>query len=196
MEFLKKNFVILLAFTLPIMLIAVVALISYLPSTLLSTDYNFVYISCVDGTSYNYLFNCDNYLQKHYSIIGNKLVVNNVEPTLDLDNEKTSDINENYNARFFLHDTAKNESREIALEEVQTLTLNSLMTSPDGVTVSRHYGRNGSDFFFLFGGGSSSDGYYLTKGKSRNKLNLISNTDQLYYQNIFQFVGWVLPGRN
>jgi hypothetical protein len=197
MEFLKKNFAILLAFILPIVLIAVVALSAYLPSLFLSTSYNFVYTSCTDGTDYYYgNNNCDNYLQKLYSVVGNKIVANNVDLTLDSDNDKIPDINENYTARIFLHDTAKNESREITFEEAQTLTLNSLITSPDGITVSSHYDRNGGDFSSLFGLSSSSYGYYLTKGKSREKLNLINNNDQYYYRNNFQFVGWVLPGRN
>lgn len=185
MEFIKKNFAILLAFILPIVLIVVVALSAYLPSFFLSTSYNFVYTSCADGTNNYYSYNCDNYLQKRYSVVGNKLVANNVDPT-----------NENYTARIFLHDTKKNESREITFEEAQTLSLNSLLTSADGVTVSSHYDRSGGDLFFIFGGGSSSYGYYLTKGKSRDKLNLINNTYQDYYRNNFQFVGWVLPGRN
>ena len=133
---------------------------------------------------------------KRYSVVGTKLVANNVDPTLDSDNDKITDVNENYIARIFLHNTIKNESREITFEEAQTLSLNSLLTSPDGVTVSSHYNRNGGDFFFIFGGSSSSYGYYLTKGKSKDKLNLINNTDQYYYQNNFQFVGWVLPERN
>ena len=196
MEFLKKNFAILLAFILPIVLIAVVALSAYLPSLFLSTGYNFVYTSCTDGTNYYYSYNCDNYLQKRYSVVDNKLVANTVDPTLDSDNDKIPDINENYVARIFLHDTEKNESREITFEEAQTLTLNSLLTSPDSVTVSSYYNRSGGDFFFIFGGGSSSYGYYLTKGNSRSKINLINSTDQYYYRNNFQFVGWVLPGRN
>lgn len=205
MEFLRKNFAILLAFILPIVLIAIVALSTYLPSLFLSTSYNFIYTSCTDGTNYYYSFNCDSYLQKRYSVVSNKLVANNIDPSLNLgndkmpalnsDNNKIPDINENYTARIFLHDTAKNESREITFEEAQTLTLNSLLTSPDGITVSSYYDRSGGDFF-IFGGGSSSYGYYLTKGKSKDKLNLINNTDQYYYRNNFQFIGWVLPGRN
>jgi hypothetical protein len=194
MEFIKKNFVLLLAFALPILLIAVVALSAYLPALFLSTNYNFVYTACTDGTNY-YASNCDNYLQKRYSVSGNKLVVNPIDMTQDSDKNGVLDFNEKYTDRIFLHDTKKNESREITLEEAQSLTLNGLLTSPDGVTVSSHYNRNGGDFSFVFGGGSSSYGYYLTKGKSRSKINLINNTDRYYYQDNFQFVGWVLPGR-
>ncbi len=194
-EFLKKNFTILLAFILPVALIAIVALSTYLPSLFLSTDYNFIYSSCTDGTNY-YSYRCDNYLQKRYSVVNNKLVVNAVDPTQDSDKDGILDINENYTARIFLHDTKKNESREIALEEAQTLSLNGLLTSPDSVTVSSSYDRSGGDFFFIFGGGSSSYGHYLTKGKSRSKLNLINRDDTYYYRDNFQFIGWVLPGRN
>jgi len=196
MEFLKKNFAILLAFILPIMLIAVVALSTYIPSLFLSTDYNFVYTACTEGNNYYYPYRCDNYLQRRYVVVDNKLVVNPVDMTQDLDKNGVPDFNEKYTDRIFLHDTKKNESREITLAEAQTLTLNNLVTSPDGVTVSGDYDRNGGDFFFIFGGGSSSYGYYLTKGKSKTKINLINDTDQYYYRNNFGFVGWVLPGRN
>lgn len=192
-EFLKKNFAIVLAFVLPVALIAIIALSIYLPSLFLSTGYNFVYSSCTDGTNYHPYY-CNNYLQKRYSVINGKIVVNSIDPAQDSDKDGILDINENYTARIFLHDTKKNESREITLEEAQTLSLSGLLTSPDGVTVSSIYDR-GADFFFFFDGGSSY-GYYLTKGKSRSKLNLINNDDRYYYRDNFQFIGWVLPGRN
>ena len=194
-EFLKKNFAIVLAFVLPVALIAIIALSTYLPSLFLSTDYNFIYSSCTEGTNY-YPYYCNNYLQKRYSVVNGKIVINAIDPAQDSDKDGIPDINENYTARIFLHDTKKNESREITLDEAQTLSLNGLLTSPDSVTVSSYYDRNGGDFFFIFGGGSSSYGYYLTKGKSRSKLNLINRDDRYYYRDNFQFIGWVLPGRN
>lgn len=185
-EFFKKNFAVVLAFVLPVALIVIVALSTYLPSLFLSTDYNFVYSSCTDPQ-------CHNYLQKRYSVVNNKLVVNNIDPAQDSDKDGIPDINENYTARIFLHDTKKNESREITLEEAQTLSLSGLLTSPDGVTISSGYDR-GAEFFFFYGG--PSYGYYLTKGKRRSKLNLINRDNRYYYRYNFQFIGWVLPGRN
>ena len=193
-EFIKRNFAVLLAFILPIALIIIVALSTYLPSLFISTKYNFVYTSCTDGRSY-YNYNCDVYLKNRYIVSDGKLVVNPVDATQDLNKNGTPDFKEQYSDRIFLHDTQKNESREISAAEAQALTLSGLITSPDGVTVSSHYDRNGGDFF-LFGGGYSSYGYYLTKGNSRSKINLVNNSDQYYYQNNFQFIGWVLPGRN
>jgi len=192
-DFIKKNFAILIAFLLPITIIVIVALSTYVPSLFLSTDYNFIYTSCTDGSNY-YSYNCGNYLKNRYSVVNNKLVVNSVGPTQDSDKNGIPDIKENYTARIFLHDTKKNESREITIEEAQTLTLNSLLTSPDGVTVSSNYDR-GSDFFLVFDG-RSSYGYYLTKGRSRSKLNLINNDDRYYYRDNFKFIGWQLPERN
>jgi len=92
-----------------------------------------------------------------------------------------------------LHDTLKNESREITIEEAKLLTLNNLLTSPDGATISNNY-NSGSDLF-IFGGSRSSYGYFLSKGNGKLKLNLINSNDRYYYQNNFKFIGWVLPGR-
>ncbi len=196
-EFIKKNFAILLAFLLPIILIVAVALSVYLPSLFISTSYNFIYTSCTDGTNY-YYYNCNGYLEKRYAVVNGKLVVNNIDPNQDSDNDTIPDIKENYTARIFLHDTKSNVSREISLEEAQALTLNGLLTSPDGVTVSSDYDYyNRGDFFiFPFSGGSSSYGYYLTKGKSKSRLNLINNNDRYYNNNNFDFLGWVLPPRS
>ena len=191
-EFLKKNFAIVLAFALPIALITIVALSAYLPSLFFSVKHNFIYSSCMEGANY-YPYYCGKYLQKHYSVVEGKIVVNPIDPAQDADKNGVLDINESYTARIFLHDTEKNESREITLKEAQTLSLNGLLTSPDGVTVSSNYTR--TEFFFPFGG-SSSSGYYLTKGKSRSKLNLINSDGRDYYQDNFQFIGWVVPGRN
>jgi len=192
-EFIKKNFIVLLAFLLPVILIVVVALSAYIPSFLLKTDYNFIYTSCSDGINRN-LYSCNNYLNQLYSVENNKLAVNEINPKQDSDGDGVLDIDENYNARIFLHDTKKNESREVALEEAQGMMLNGLLTSPDGVTVSSDWDRGG-DFFFIFDGGSSY-GYYLTKGRSKSKLHLINADDRYYYRDNFQFIGWVLPGSN
>lgn len=194
-EFLKKNFAVLLAFILPILLIAIVALSTYLPSLFLSTNYNFVYSACTDGRNY-YSYPCGSYLQQRYTVVNNKLVIDSPDATQDLDKNGVLDLNQKYADRIFLHDTKKNESREITLAEAQALTFNSLLTSPDGITVSNYYNTNGGDFFSIFGGRPSTSGYYLTKGKTRSKINLINGHDQYYYLNNFEFIGWVLPGRD
>lgn len=192
-DFLKNNFALVLAFSLPALLIIVIALSAYLPSLFISTNYNFLYSSCVDGTG-NYSYRCVDYLQKRYSVVDGKLVVNDIGSDQDSDNDGIPDVKEDYTARLFLHDTKSNETREISLEEAKSLSLNELITSPDGVSVSSDYDR-GADVLFLFDRGSSY-GYYLVKGNAKSKLNLINDENRYYYRNNFQFIGWVLPGRN
>ena len=194
MDFIKRNFALLLAFILPIALIAAFALSTYLPAFFLSTDYDFIYATCAEGRDYPY--RCNDYLQKRFSVANGRLIVSPVDMTRDTDKNGVPDYAGTYSGRIFLHDTKKNESREITADEAQALSLNGLLTSPDGVTVSSYHDGNGGDIFFVFGGRSSSYGYYLMKGKSRAKINLINATDRYYYQNNFEFIGWVLPGRS
>ncbi|MEZ4104165.1 MAG: hypothetical protein R3B60_02670 [Candidatus Paceibacterota bacterium] len=196
-ESLKKNWALVTAFTLPVVLIIIVALSTYLPSLFLSTNYNFIYSVCTDGTNYYSYDYCNNYFKKLYTVVDGKLVVNNyIDPNQDSDKDGVPDVKENYTNRIFLHDTLNNESREITLEEAQKLNLNKLLTSPDGVTISNNYD-NGADYFLFFDTGSNY-GYYLVKGNKRDKLNLINSSDRYYYRynNNFQFIGWVLPGRS
>lgn len=188
--FIKQNLTLVLAFSLPVILIVFVALSTYLPSLLLSTNYNFVYATCSNDNYYN----CSDYLEQRYEVVEGKLTIKDVDPTIDSDGDKIPDVKENYTTRLFLHDTKNNESREISPAEAQGLTLNNLLTSPDGVSVSSDYNR-GPDFLFVFDGGSSY-GYYLMKGDSKVKLNLINSNENYYYQHNFQFIGWVTPGRN
>lgn len=185
-HFLKENLAILLAFSMPIGFLVIVLIATYLPSFLLTTDYNFVYAACIDKT-YDSWANCD---ESYYIVENGKLSErkdNQSQPPNNDDPVITA-------PRIFLHNTKKNEGREITLEEAKKLSLSELVTSPDGVIVSNQYDR-GDDFFFLFQG-SSSYGHYLTKGKGRSKLNLIGDNDSYSYSINFQFVGWVLPGRN
>ncbi len=191
-EFMKKNAIMVIAFALPVVLVAVVALSTYLPSLFFSTDYNFLYSSCTEGAG-SYSYDCNNYLQNRYTVVNNALAVNPIDPLQDADKNGVPDVKKNYTVHIFLHDTRKNESKEITFEEAQRLQLDGLLTSPDGVTISNDYER-GADFFFIFGGNSSYN-RYLTKGRSKSKLNLINPDDQYYYRNNFQFIGWVLPGR-
>ncbi len=186
-DFLQKNWALLLAFLLPIVVIAGVALSVYIPSTLLQTDYDFVYTSCASQTYYSYP--CDQYLRKRYQVINGSIRISPVDLTQDLNKDGVPDIAGQYNDRIFYHDTKKNESHEISFDDAKKLVLSDLITSPDGVNVSGQYNRSGGDFFPF--GGSSSYGYYLVKGNVKKKLQLINTSDQYYYQNNFQFLGWV-----
>jgi len=192
--FFRENWAIIVAFLLPCALITLVALSVYLPAFFLKTNYNFLYATCTDRAGYR-SYNCADYIQQRYSVVNTKLVVNPVDFTARKDYINRPDSHENYNPRIFVHNTEKNESREITLSDAQRYTLNNLLTSPDGVTVSGDYNSSNSGQFFIFGGRSSSYAYYLMKGGSRTKINIINDGDR-YYNNDFNFIGWEIPGRN
>ncbi len=176
-ETLKKHWGIVLAIALPLLLIIIVALWVYIPSWTLSTKYNFIYQSCG--------------VVQYPDRCGNRFLVSDGKLIMATPDEAG---NTNVLPRIFLHDTLKNESREIGPAEAQSLMLSELLTSPDGVTVSYKDKYNND---FLFFGGGSTHGYYLTKGKSEKKLNLINENNYYYYdRNNAMFLGWVLPGRN
>ncbi len=192
--FLRKNLILLVAFSLPILLIVLIALSAYIPSLFVSTNYNFVYAVCTGSSGNYYPYRCDEYLQKRYSVVSGQLVVNEVDVTIDSDNDGVPDFTEDYTARLFLHDTETNESREIPLEEAQSLSLNELITSPDGVSVTSAYD-SGTDFLLVFNGGSAY-GYYLVKGNAKRSLNLLNGDSRYSYQDNFKFIGWVVSRQN
>ncbi len=191
-KFCKQNFVLILAFLLPISFIVIVFLVIYLPPLFLSTNYNFIYSACSQETNPRL---CHDYLDSRYSVVNSKLELNDIDPTLvtDLyDDRALLDADKQYKTHLFLHDTEKNESREITEEEARTLKLSALLTSPDGLTVSK--GFSGSADFLFFESGYSYN-HYLVKGSHKKKLNLIKVHNSYYGSNNLRFIGWVLPGR-
>lgn len=188
MDFIKKNLILLLAFALPIIFVVGVAVSVELSDRQPTTSYNFVYATCSDS----YSPYCNNYLQKRFSVIDDKITVNEIATSTLTDFKEPMPENfNNYMPRLFLYDVQTKDSREITLTEAENLSLSGLLTSPDGYTISGEYTRNGGDAFFVFGG-YSSYGYYLKKGDEKKRLNLINDNGN-YYEDNFRLIGWVLP---
>ncbi|MEZ5490729.1 MAG: hypothetical protein R3F50_10465 [Gammaproteobacteria bacterium] len=185
----KKNpLLILVAFLLPLVFLGVVLVVSVIPSASLTTDYDFLYATCSDG-SRAYSYNCRGYLVNRYRIDNGRLMEQPVPADLDSDQDAVPDILENPRARLFIHDTQTNQSREISQQQAGQLELLDLLTSPDGVAVE--WDRSGgSDFFFVFGS-RSTYGYYLTKGTARQRLELINDSNRYYNGNDLLFLGWI-----
>jgi hypothetical protein len=194
MSKLRQHWAIVAAFVLPIAVIGVVALTTYVPGFFLSTNYNFLYAVCTEPADYHYSYTCTNYLSERFVIEGDTFVVRSINPMRDSDQDSVPDAQEGYGARIFLHDTSRNESREISIEEAQQLRFSSLRTSPDGVTVSPRQYRGGGDILFFDVGGSSYE-YYLTKGNRRKRLNVFGYGDRYYYHENMYFMGWITPER-
>ena len=186
----KENLALVMAFVLPFVVIVVVAVSAYVPALFLTTDYDFIYVTCTSAEQYRASYECAEYLQQRYVITDGILAVQMVDFTQNPDYEPMRDTDESFDARIFLHDTKNNVSREITLEEATTQNIHALLTSPDGVTVSRDGDRNYNGDFFFFGSRSSGVEYYLTKGSLKRKINYINNGTDYYKYNV-RFIGWV-----
>jgi len=184
----KNQLLIVVAFLLPMLFLGVVLIVSVIPSATLSTDYDFLYATCSDGSGpYNY--NCRPYLASRFSVENRRLTERPVPADLDSDRDTIPDVEENYRARLFIHDTDTNQSREINQQEAEQLELLDLQTSPDGVAVE--WDRSGGDDFFFIFGNRSNYGYYLTEGNARQRLELINDANRYYYGNDLHFLGWI-----
>ncbi len=86
----------------------------------------------------------------------------------------------------FEHDPAKNESRELTVEEVLRLNLDDTRVSRDGFEFV--YGRNNSDFYG-FGNNYRQD-YYLKNGRYATDMNLVLPASNQYGDGV-TFIGWV-----
>ncbi|WP_036302588.1 hypothetical protein [Methylotenera sp. L2L1] len=77
----------------------------------------------------------------------------------------------------------------VVLQETENMTIDTAMVSPDGYRLDGpHYGGGGM-VGGLFGGGYRDSGFRLRKGSIGYK---IPHTQQHYYYNQVQFVGWVI----
>lgn len=194
MDTLKRHATLIIAFVLPVVLILYVVIAIYLPTRSVSTDYDFIYVTCDHGRNYYRYDVCDTIFNRYYevkdgSLIGKVIVGSELAQI----GERVTKSEEREALRFFVHNTQTNEGREMEIKDILSMKLNKLVTSPDGVSVSA--GRIGGGSYLLFFDGGSDSGYFLSKGDAKSKLNIIS--DGTYYSEYdFAFVGWVLPGRS
>lgn len=166
MEEKKKNVPLIVALSIPVLMVVLITMSIYLPAMFVKPKTNFVYSV---GGDYCY--------QNRYSVNNGKIVENEIKKP------EGNDSCRNYReARLFYYEVERNTSREITLEEAAKITVDDSLRSPDGFEVVS--GGSGGDIFFS--GGSYYD-KYLKKGAYSRKLNTIASTS--YYD--FKFIGWV-----
>lgn len=162
----RKNIALLLGFALPLLMIAVVAAILYIPGKLHKPTYNFLYTS---GDNY--------YSNESYVVRNGKLM--KISGTNYVDPERAAV------AQLYIHDVTTNKSKPISYEEAQLISLDSNEESPDGYTVRD--GNEGRSYFPFFGGPYTND-VFLTGHNSSRKLAVrkINNYDSV------SFIGWII----
>ncbi len=110
-----KKIPLILGLSIPILMILFVAGSIYLPGLFVQPKFNFSYTT---GDDYYYIV-------RHYLVQNGRLIKNEVEYPEYYKGNRTE-------PGLYIHDVAKNESKEISFSEAQKLTLNSNSKSPDG----------------------------------------------------------------
>lgn len=162
-----ENKLVIMALSVPLLMIVMVAFSIYLPGIFIKPKYDFLYAIG------NY-----NYASYRHSVENHMLIKIPVE-----DLEVYSEISPSP-ITFYVYDVSSNTSEEISENQAMQLNLNSNNESPDGFEIEGRYG-GGSSLFSYSGGGYHQ---YITGYNISKKLNI--DSDNSYFRE-FNFIGWI-----
>jgi hypothetical protein len=167
----KKNLPLIIAFSLPILMVILVIGLVYVPTATYKSNYNFIYAT---GADY--------YWPSHYEIKNNQLVKNSESPHLHVVHN---------NEQLYLYNVTTEQVSPIDYNKAQKLRLDPKPISPDGFQITHATGDH-SFFSLFFFSSPSYNARFLQKNHFSRRLNLKLNGQ--FYNN-FQFIGWVLDGK-
>jgi len=170
----KKNIPLIVGISIPILMILFVAASIYLPLLFMHTkpEFNFLYVTG------------DYLLGSQYSVENGKLVKHEFK---DDEGRWPSIMRRRGDAKLFVHDVTKNESRQISFEEAQSLDLNSNIKSPDGFEIV-HGSRGGGPWPFFGFSETDYNTVYIKGHNISRKLN-VQQTERHFGD--FHFLGWI-----
>jgi len=166
--FKKRNPSLIIGFSLPLVMIIVVAISIYIPQMFLHPKYNFLYSTDTDYTGVQIYTVANQHLSEQF-------------PT-DVQTTPAP------SPQLFVHNVTTNESKAITNDEAKKLTLDPSIESPDGYRLQE--GNSNSGFFPFFGGGSYESSQYLVGHNASKRLNLKYYTARYYYP--VHFIGWII----
>lgn len=164
----RKHLPLILAFSLPILMTALVALSIFIPRLYIKPKYSFLFLESEYG---NGIY--------RYTVSNNQLT--RQESTHNAADNSFNSLS----PQIYLYDVNTDSQKLVSFEEAMRLPLDPLGRSPDGFELI--HGSSGSGFF-LFYNSSDYSNWYLQKDNVTKKLN-ITNADYRYSIN---FLGWVL----
>lgn len=162
-----KNLPLILGLTIPALMIIFIAIAVYIPPFFVKMNYDILYITPND-------YDCP----KIFYLSGSKLYLQ--------DNPNTYYREHNScNSQAFIYDVFKEESRQIPLEEAESLNVFSETSSPDGFEIISG-GYNGGFFPFYYNSNDYGSKYVQGHGISK-KIKIQSSGN---YKD-FRIIGWV-----
>lgn len=170
----KRNLPLIIALSIPFLMIVLVAAFIYLPGSGQKPQHNFLY-----ATGNNYAYGYENL----YAVRNGQLEENTFpQPDPNFPKPiypKPGDV------QLYIYDVASGQSTEITFEQAKQLQLDPSNMSPDGFeVVSGNF--NGGLFF---GGAGDSNHQYL-RGHNRSRQLNLKLSGPYSYSN-FQFLGWI-----
>jgi hypothetical protein len=164
----KKNIPLIVALSLPLLMIILIAVTIYLPSLFVKPTTDFVFM--LGG---NCCYNCP----RLYAVRNGRLFRNDIVSEL---NDKQCAANTS-SIRFYYYDIEKDVSREIDYAQAAQLVYDDSAISRDGFEIEDGHD---SDFF---GVGRNYDEKYIKKGAYSRRLNMPK--PERWYD--YAFIGWV-----
>lgn len=192
-ETLQRNLPVILAVSLPVLLVLFVALLAFIPNLGPKPQYDFLYTKV--ETRWQYVMNqgCEVYAS-YYTIEQNQLIAKPFDVSV-FDSKNTVEPCSGYSTvikkeapKLFLYRVKDEKSEEISLDNAQKLVLKGYPSSPDGFTVQKRM-INNSGILDIFGG-RNEGGVYASKKNSYIKLNF-PEQENSYYVRDFNFISWV-----
>ncbi len=162
----KKNVPLVIALSIPVLMILLIAVSIYLPVLFVKPGIDFIYSHGGDYCS-----------RDKYSVRDEKIVENAVK-----ENSKNHGCGYQGEVKLYYYDVQRDTAREITFEEAKNYQLDNHSKSLDGFEVVP----GNQSFDILFFSGSSYYDKYLKKGAFSRKLNI----GKAYYYS-FKFIGWI-----
>jgi hypothetical protein len=168
----RRNIPLMVALSIPVVMVMLVAVSIYLPVLFVDPPRaDFIY-----SVGINY------YSPYHYAVKEGKIIEHKIERP-----ENFYAPPHSQQPRLYYYDTDRELALEITLKEAQEWTIDEMEFSPDGFRVAQ--GDQGGDILFF--SYDSRCRQYLQKGAFSRQINLLPRGEHCYS---FHFLGWVQGG--
>lgn len=134
----------------------------------------------------------NDYYGQSYVVEKGKVVRRYLPPPVDYKPAGAKDYQSTTLESIYLYEVSKDKSRELSLEEAQTLTLDQNPQAPDGYMLTGAQ-TNGGVVTELFGGNRNYSARYLKNGFYSKQVYLTQSSSKPYYYGPegINFLGWV-----
>ena len=192
-ETLRQNLPAIIAISLPILLVLVIALLTMLPNLGPKPQYDFLFVkeptrSHYEGSScvvYSHYYDTEEgkLVKKPYavSVFDKKEVA---EPCYGYSQIKQEEV-----PQLYVYKTINEIVFPVTFEQASQVETQGETISPDGYTVSKRMLNRG--ILELFGG--SNDGVFISKKNQHIKIEIDEIDVSSYYNDDFNFITWISP---